>query len=164
MRILDRAAGKAYFAVQAFGGAIWWILVFTADPVREATLGPIDPVIMAALDLPLFVVASALAAVGLRWSAALTTTWTVLVTVWMAVLATASGQAGWGAVVMIAASCGSVAAALLVILGRIPVERFLVGPLAFRPARRGSSGRCSPRPDPRWCSSGPCSWWSSRSR
>jgi protein-S-isoprenylcysteine O-methyltransferase Ste14 len=136
MGSLDRTAGRAYFGAQALGGAIWWVLVVIADPVRGATLGPIHPVIMGLLDVPLFVIASALGALGLRWAAALATAWTVLVTVGMVALATLTGLAGWGAVAMIACSCGSLAAAMLVIAGRIPVERFLVGPLAFRSARR----------------------------
>jgi len=50
--------GRAYFGLQAALGAA----------VREATLGGLDPVLVAALDIPLFVVASALAAAGVRWA------------------------------------------------------------------------------------------------
>jgi protein-S-isoprenylcysteine O-methyltransferase Ste14 len=142
-RVTDRLGerhGRLYFALQAVAGLAWWIAVFTVPGVRTATLGAIDPVVMAALDLPLFVVASALAAFGVRWAVWIATTWTVLVTVGMVAYATITGLAGWGAVLMIAAAAGSVAAAMLVLLGRIPAEWIIRGPFAFRLARPGSTG------------------------
>ena len=62
--------GRLYFAAQAAAGSVWWIAVFTSPFVREATLGSIDPVIVAVLDIPLFVFASAAAALGRRDAAA----------------------------------------------------------------------------------------------
>lgn len=136
------ALARGYFALQAAGGAAWWVAVFTVPFVREATLGDLDPVVVAALDVPLFVVASALVVVlparAARWAAGVATPWTLLVTVSLALYATVTTLAGWGAIIMIAASVGSVGAWMLLALGRIPTEWLLVGPFAFRraPSRR----------------------------
>ena len=129
--------GRAYFAVQALGGAAWWVAVALVPAVRDATLGPLDPVPTAVLDLPLFVGASALAAAGLRWAAWTATAWTLLVTVALATVATVTGEAGWGVLLMLAASGGSVAALCLLSLGRIPTRWLASGPFAFRLAARG---------------------------
>ncbi|WP_241237243.1 methyltransferase family protein [Brachybacterium saurashtrense] len=133
---MPRAVGRLYFAVQGLAGALWWILVPTVPAVRHATLDGLDPLWTAVLDLPLFVLASALAAVGRRWAVAVVTPWTLLVTLGMVGYATVTGQAGAGALAMIGASAGSLGAAMLLRWGRIPVERAMVGPVAFRPARR----------------------------
>lgn len=136
MPLLTRAAGRSYFALQALAGAVWWVLVPMVPAVRTATLGRLDALLVGLLDVPLFVIASALAALGFRWAAWIAVPWTLLVTAGMVLYATATGEAGWGAVAMFAASAGSVGAGMLVLYGRIPMERFLIGPLAFRPARR----------------------------
>ncbi|MGX5696352.1 methyltransferase family protein [Agromyces soli] len=133
--------GRAYFAVQAIGGAAWWIAVFASPLVREATLGGLDPVVVALLDLPLFVGASALAAAGVRWAAWVATGWTLAVTAALTVYALVTGLAGWGVLAMIAASCGSLAALALVQLGRLPTEWVTLGPLGFKPAGRRSGWR-----------------------
>ena len=88
--------GRAYFAVQAFAGAAWWVAVFTVPFVREATLGRLDPIAVAAFDIPLFVVASALAAFGIRAAAIVAAGWTVVVATALAVYATITTEAGWG--------------------------------------------------------------------
>lgn len=139
--MMTRTLGHGYFALQAVAGAAWWLGVFTLAPVRRATLGELPPLLVAAGDLPLFVAASALVALGVRWAVWVVVPWTLFVTALMAVYATATGLAGWGAVLMLAAAAGGVAAGLLVQFGRIPTERLLVGPFAFRsadpaPARR----------------------------
>ncbi|MBL3688274.1 isoprenylcysteine carboxylmethyltransferase family protein [Leucobacter zeae] len=143
--MLSGGLGRLYFALQAAAGAAWWITVFTVPTIRTATLGRIDPVAMAALDVPLFVLASAAAALGLRPAVWIAATWTALISAGMAAYATATGEAGLGALLMVAATIGSAGAALLVLLGRLPSERILVGPLGFgvaRPARRiGHGGR-----------------------
>ncbi|PSL37866.1 protein-S-isoprenylcysteine O-methyltransferase Ste14 [Labedella gwakjiensis] len=142
-RVTDRLGerhGRLYFALQSVAGLAWWVAVFTVPAVRDATLGRIDPVVMAALDIPLFVVASALAAFGLRWAAWVATAWTALIAVGIVAYATITGLAGWGAVLMIAAAAGSIAAAMLVLLGRLPAEWIIRGPFAFRLARPGSTG------------------------
>lgn len=136
MPSLDRAMGRAYFALQALAGALWWVLVPTVPVVRRATLGDLSPVLVGAFDLPLFVLASALVACGLRRAVWVVVPWTLLVTGAMVLYATLTGGAGWGAVAMLAASAGSLGAGMLVLAGRIPIERFLVGPMAFRPAGR----------------------------
>ncbi|MFC8039428.1 methyltransferase family protein [Paenarthrobacter sp. NPDC057355] len=133
--------GRAYFAGQAAAGAAWWLGVFLLPPVREATLGQLNPVAVAIFDVPLFVVASALAAFGFRSAAVVATAWTGLVTLALAVFATITTQAGWGVLAMAAAAACSVAALCLVLLGRIPTEWVLRGPFAFRPAaQRATSG------------------------
>lgn len=135
-----RALGRAYFGLQAVAGAAWWIGVFASETVRRATLGDLDPLLVAAFDIPLFVAASVLAAFGLRWACWIAAPWAVLVAVGLAIYATLAGLAGWGVVCMIAASIGSLGAGLLVVFGRIPSERVLRGPLAFREAGSASPG------------------------
>lgn len=127
--------GRAYFAVQAAAGAAWWVAVFLLPPVREATLGRLDPVAVAVADIPLFVVASALAALGLRTAAVVAASWTVLVALALAGYATVTTEAGWGALAMAAAAGSSVVALCLVLLGRVPTEWIVAGPFSFRPAR-----------------------------
>ncbi len=135
-----KCLARAYFALQAAGGAAWWILVFATEPVREATLGGLDPVVVAVLDIPLFVVASTLAAAlplrAARVSATIATVWTLFVTVLLGLYATLSTQAGAGVIIMIAASGGSLVAWCLLMWGHVPTAWLLVGPFAFRPARR----------------------------
>lgn len=126
--------GRLYFAVQAATGLLWWVLVFSVPGVRTATLGDIDPVLMALFDLPLFVGASLVAALGLRAGVWIAAPWTIAVAAGMVVYATVSGDAGWGALFMVAAAGGSVVAALLIVLGRLPVELLVRGPFAFRAA------------------------------
>lgn len=129
--------GRAYFAVQAVAGAAWWVAVFTSPFVRGATLGSLDPVLVAAVDIPLFVVASVLAALGLRQAAWVATAWTALVAVSLAVYATVTTEAGWGVLIMAAAAGGSAVALTLVLLGRLPTEWLVRGPFAFSPAKPG---------------------------
>ncbi|MFJ4038927.1 methyltransferase family protein [Microbacterium sp. NPDC090007] len=130
---------RAYFALQAAGGAAWWVAVFVAEPVREATLGELDPVVVAVLDIPLFVVASALAAAlplrAARASATIASVWTLIVTVMLGLYATVSTLAGAGVVLMVAATASSVLAWCVLTWGRVPTAWLLVGPFAFRPAR-----------------------------
>lgn len=127
--------GRAYFGLQGIAGALWWIAVFVSSGVREATLGSLDPVAVAVFDIPLFVVASALAAFGFRFAAVISASWTGVVSLVLAVYATATTEAGWGAVIMAAAAGGSVIALCLVMMGRVPTELIVRGPFAFRPAR-----------------------------
>lgn len=127
--------GRIYFAVQALAGAAWWVAVFTVPVVKDATLGGLDPVAVAALDIPLFVIGSALAAAALRSAALVATGWTVLVAGALALYATVTTEAGWGVLIMAAASGASVLALSLVVLGRIPTEWMTTGPFAFRAAR-----------------------------
>jgi protein-S-isoprenylcysteine O-methyltransferase Ste14 len=130
-----RRLGRAIFCVLALGGALWWALVFAGGWVRSATLGELPPGPVAALDLPLFVLASALAAAGVRWAAAVAAPWTAFVAVGMAVYASVTGLAGWGAVAMICAAACVIPAAFLVWMGRVPTEWLLRGPFRFRSSR-----------------------------
>lgn len=138
-RTAAEVVGRGYFALQAAAGAGWWVSVFTVPVVGATTLGALDPVVVAALDIPLFVVASALAAVlpgrGSRWAAAAATAWTLLVTALLGLYATVTTLAGVGVVLMIAASVASAGASLLLAFGRIPTAVLLVGPFRFRRAR-----------------------------
>lgn len=126
--------GRIYFAAQALAGTAWWIGVFALPAVRTATLGALDVRIVAALDIPLFVIASALAAFGLRWAVWVAAPWTALIAIGMALYATVTATAGWGALLMVAAAAGSTAAAIVVLVGRIPSEWLLIGPFRFRSA------------------------------
>lgn len=144
-----RRVGRGYFALQAVAGAAWWVAVFTAPGVREATLGRIDPVLMGLFDVPLFVLGSAVAAFAAtvdtrpvaRLTACAVVVWTLLVTAGLGIYATITGEAGWGALIMTAASVGTTVAWLLVSYGRIPAEALLAGPLGFDTAGSASPGR-----------------------
>ncbi len=127
---------RLFFAVQAAAGALWWILVALNDDVRALTLGELPAGPVAALDIPLFVLGSALVGAGARWAIWLTVPWTALVAAGMAVYATVTGLAGWGALTMVVAAGLSVAAGVVLVCGRAPVEWLVTGPLAFRPAAR----------------------------
>jgi protein-S-isoprenylcysteine O-methyltransferase Ste14 len=131
--------GRLYFAVQAIAGAAWWVAVAVSPFVREATLGRLDAALVAAFDLPLFVGASALAALGWRPTAWVATGWTLAVALGLAVYATVTGEAGWGVLVMAAAAGASLIALSLVLLGRVPTAWIASGPFAFRPALPRSS-------------------------
>lgn len=109
--------------------------------VRTATLGSLDAVLVAAFDVPLFVLASALAAAGLRSAAVVTTVWTALVMTGLAVWATVTTEAGAGVLVMIGAAVGSSLALALVLLGRLPTEWVTSGPLRFRTADPSATRR-----------------------
>ena len=132
-------AGRWYFAVQAVGGAAWWIAVLLSPVVRAATLGRLDPVPVALADVPLFVGGSLLAAFGVRAAAIIATAWTCLVAVALAVYATVSTEAGWGVLIMAAAAGGSLIALSLLLLGRVPTRWLMVGPFVFRTARPRST-------------------------
>ena len=126
--------GRVYFAAQAVAGAGWWIAVALSPFVRETTLGGLDPVLVATFDVPLFVVASVVAAAGIRSAAWVATGWTVFVALALAVYATVTAEAGWGVLLMAAAAGGSVVALCLVLFGRVPTAWLASGPFAFRPA------------------------------
>jgi protein-S-isoprenylcysteine O-methyltransferase Ste14 len=126
--------GRAYFAIQAIAGFGWWATVFASPLVRGATLGTLDPVAVAVLDIPLFVMGSAVAAFGIKASAVVTTGWTGIVAVALAVYATVTTEAGWGVLAMGAATAGSLIALCLVLLGHVPTAWIIGGPFAFRPA------------------------------
>ena len=129
-----RTAARLWFAAQAAGGAAWWIAVPTIPAVRVATLGSLDPLPVALLDVPLFVVGSALAAAGIRWAAVVASAWTLVVAVGLAAYATVTTEAGIGVVVMAVAALGSLVACALLLLGRLPTRWALIGPFAARPA------------------------------
>lgn len=139
-----RVIGRAYFAVQAVAGLLWWLGVFAVPWVREATLGAIPAVPMAVADVPLFVVASALAASlgprGARAAAGTAATWTLLVTAGLVIYVTLTGLAGWGALLMAAATIGGLGSWMLLVFGRIPADRVLIGALGIRVSRSAAPG------------------------
>ncbi|QWT23006.1 isoprenylcysteine carboxylmethyltransferase family protein [Subtercola sp. PAMC28395] len=126
--------GRLYFAVQAIAGLAWWIAVFLSPVVREATLGQLNPTVVAVFDMPLFVIASALAAFGVRPAAVVSTGWTGVVTLGLATYATVTTEAGWGVLAMGAATVGSLSALCIILFGRVPTEWLINGPFAFRSA------------------------------
>lgn len=123
-----------YFTVQALAGAAWWLGVFFSDGIRSLTLGSLDPIVVAWFDIPLFVIGSALVACGVRPVVWIVVAWTTLVATGMALYATVTSEAGWGALVMIAAAAGGVGAGLLIRFDRPPTEWILFGPFAIRVA------------------------------
>jgi protein-S-isoprenylcysteine O-methyltransferase Ste14 len=83
----------------------------------------------------LFVGGSAITALrGARRWAAVTALWSAAVTVALAVSALLDREAGWGVLTMVVATTGSVAGALTLWFGRLPMRWFFVGPFAFREA------------------------------
>lgn len=135
----NRTTGRAYFAAQAVAGSAWWVAVFTAPPVRSATLGTLSPLVVVALDIPLFVIASLLAALGNRWALYVIVPWSGLVALLMTIYATVTQLAALGALLMLASFAASTVSAVLVRFDQLPAERLLVGPLGTRVARAGSN-------------------------
>lgn len=133
-------AGRWYFGAQALGGAAWWLAVLLVPFVRQATLGRLDPAPIAIADIPLFVVASAVAAFGVRAAAVVATGWTGLVAISLTIYATFTTAAGWGVLLMAVAAGGSLLALCLVVFGRVPTHWLVAGPFAFRAARSRSVG------------------------
>ncbi|MGO4248599.1 isoprenylcysteine carboxylmethyltransferase family protein [Paenarthrobacter sp. RAF54_2] len=120
--------------MQAAAGLSWWIAVFLSPVMREATLGSLDPVAVAIFDIPLFVIASALAATAVKAAAFVATAWTGIVAFALGVYATVTTEAGLGVLMMIAAAVCSLAALSIVVLGGIPTAWISQGPFAFRSA------------------------------
>nr|WP_218649465.1 isoprenylcysteine carboxylmethyltransferase family protein [Paenarthrobacter nitroguajacolicus] len=112
----------------------WWVGVFLSPAIRTATLGSLDPVAVAAFDIPLFVIGSGVAAFGVRAAAVVAAGWTGLVAVALAIYATITSEAGWGVLIMLAAAACSMVALFFVVQGRVPTELIVRGPFAFRPA------------------------------
>lgn len=115
------------------------------DAVRSATLGDLPAALIAVFDIPLFVLASALVACGIRWAAWIVVPWTSLVAAGMAVYSTATTLAGWGTLLMALAAMASIAAGLVVVCGRAPVEWIVSGPFAFRTADAEGRARLAAR-------------------
>lgn len=122
--------GRMYFALQALVGAAWWLGISTVPTLRDATLGSLDPLLVSAITIPLFVIGSALAALNLRWAVWVATSWTALVAICMVIYATVTTEAGLGAALVLAAAVGSIIAGTLMLLGRVPSDRLLVGPFS----------------------------------
>lgn len=126
---------RAYFALQAAAGALWWIAVFTSDDVRRWTLGGLDAGLLVGPDLVLFVGASALAAARTsRFWSVVAAVWTCVVTVALAAYGLVEQQAGWGVVLMVLATVGTLAATASLWLGGLPSHWFFVGPFRFQVA------------------------------
>ena len=134
---------RAYFALQAVGGALWWISVFTVDGVAGWTLGEWSPNVVVGPDLALFVGASAIAAVAPsprvgRLAAAVVAGWSLLVTVALTFHGLIDRTAGAGVVLMSVATAGSALGASQLWFGKLRTEWFFLGPFSFRVAPTGS--------------------------
>jgi protein-S-isoprenylcysteine O-methyltransferase Ste14 len=133
---------RGYLGAQAVAGALWWIAVFASTDVRRWTLGAWDPAWVVGPDLLLFVGASAVASMrGDRVIAAVAAAWTTAIALALVVYGLVERTAGWGALAMVVAAVGSLAAAATIWLGRLPLDWFFVGPFAFRPAAARSGAR-----------------------
>ncbi len=133
---------RTYFVFQGSVGALWWIGVFRSEGLRHATLGHL-PLSIAWADVPLFVIASLLAAIGVKAAIWTALVWTMLVTALMVIYATVTQEAAWGAIGMAAALAGTSAASAWILLGRIPTDWLILGPFVFRttPDAHGHLGR-----------------------
>lgn len=130
---------RGYFALQAVCGALWWILVAAVPSVAAATLEGLPRILIACLDIPLFVLASAAVAAGFlqaRWAVV---PWTVLVALVTALYATVTGLAGWGAMIMVLAAIGTACAGAILHRPTLLTDVLLQGPLAFAPAAEASA-------------------------
>jgi protein-S-isoprenylcysteine O-methyltransferase Ste14 len=126
---------RGYFALQAVGGAVWWVAVFASDDVRRWTLGDWDPAILVAPDLVLFAGASAWAALfGSRAAAVTAAVWTTIVTIALGLYGLVEQEAGWGVVVMSMATIGTLAATATMWFGYLPISWFFMGPFSFHVA------------------------------
>ena len=124
---------RIYFVAQAAAGALWWAAVFTSPSVRRWTLGSWSPALLVVPDVVLFVGASAIAGLlANRYVAMVCAAWTTLITAALVATALVEREAGWGAAAMMLASAGTVAAAVTLWLGRLPIEWFFFGPFEFR--------------------------------
>lgn len=133
---------RAYFALQAAAGVLWWVAVFASDDVRRWTLGGWDASVLVVPDLVLFAGASAAAAIwSSRLFAGIAALWTAAVTLALLVTGLIHATAGWGVVAMVAASAGTLASASVLWLGDLPAHWFFVGPFAFRVADEGPASR-----------------------
>ncbi|MFZ4719911.1 MAG: methyltransferase family protein [Ilumatobacteraceae bacterium] len=133
---------RAWFALQALTGLVWWAAVAWSDDVRRWTLGTWPAARVAIPDLLLFSGAAAMAAWrGSRGWALASTAWTVAVTVGLSVYALSTRQAGWGAAAMVVASLGGITATATLWFGRLPLEWFFRGPFGFRVAAARTPAR-----------------------
>jgi protein-S-isoprenylcysteine O-methyltransferase Ste14 len=141
-RVAPVSVARGYFAVQAVGGAAWWVAVFASDDVRTWTLGHWDPAIVVGPDAIFFVGASAIAAVtGSRIAAVVAAAWTTAVTLALGGYGLVEQEAGWGVVLMAVATLGTLAAAATLWFGHLPTGWFFVGPFSFRVADEAPSAR-----------------------
>ncbi|HAY42162.1 MAG TPA: hypothetical protein DCY59_00765 [Micrococcaceae bacterium] len=134
-RNTQRILARTYFAVQGVGGLLWWFAVFASPTITMLTLGNLPPLLLAWFDIPLFALASLLIACNVRAALWVAIPWTWLMTGLMLAYALISTNAGWGALIMLAASFASAAAGLVLWFGRFPSQWFASGPFHFRTAR-----------------------------
>ena len=140
-RVAPVSAARAYFGLQAVGGAAWWVAVFASQDVQRWTLGEWDPAVVVAPDLVLFVGASALAALwGSRAAALVAAVWTTAVTVALGLYGLAEQEAGWGVVLMSIAAVCTLAATATMWFGFLPTGWFFAGPFSFQVADEASDG------------------------
>ena len=132
--------GRSYFALQGATGLLWGLAVFLSPSVRQATLGSLPPVAVALFDVPLFIVGSFLAAMGLRPAVWAVLGWTFLSTGALFVYATVAREAAGGMLLRVAACAGTAVATSLTVLGRVPTEWVLWGPFTFRTTSDTSRG------------------------
>jgi protein-S-isoprenylcysteine O-methyltransferase Ste14 len=132
---LGVGVARAYFAVQAAAGAVWWIAVFASPDLERWTLGEWQPTALLGPDLALFVGASAIAAVWANRVAALVAAlWTTGLTVALGTYGLVTQMAGWGVVLMAVATAGTLGAAATLWFGSLPTDVFFAGPFSFRVA------------------------------
>lgn len=123
-------------------GLFWWLGVLVSNDVAEQTLGAWDPAWLVAPDLVLFVGASGwTAAKGERGTGAVVTLWSWMVTIGLFVQALSTQRAGVGALLMLAAACGSSVALIALTTGHIPLSWLFIGPFVFREAVTSSNVR-----------------------
>lgn len=138
-RVGPVSVARAYFLLQAVGGAVWWVTVFASEDVRRWTLGEWDPAVVVAPDLILFVGASALAALlGSRIAALTAAAWTTAVTVALGLYGLSEQEAGPGVVLMSIATLCTLAATATMWFGFLPTGWFFVGPFSFHVADEAS--------------------------
>ena len=138
----DTTVARSYLAVQGLGTVVWWMCVFVSDDVRRWTLGGWPHELLVVPDLVLFAAASILCAY--RWNrvgAIVLSAWTVAITVALIGYALLEREAGWGALLMVLATIGTVASVATLWHGKLPIDWFFVGPFAFVEAKDATPRR-----------------------
>ncbi|GAB3620414.1 isoprenylcysteine carboxylmethyltransferase family protein [Glutamicibacter endophyticus] len=125
---------RTYFALQAVAATGWWLALIFSPEVREATLGGLNPAVVALFDLPLFVVTSAIAAAGYVPVIWVLSPYTAIAALGTTGYALATTRAGWGSLIMLLAMAGTIASGMVLRYRRVPGELLLRGPFTFRKA------------------------------
>lgn len=129
---------RTFLFLQGAAGLAWCLM---SSVLADATLGsagrlPWVPLAMLALSA-----ASICAGVGVRGAVSVTAVGMTGVAAALAVFATVTGTAGWGAVLTLCGACGSLTALAAERGTPLSMEKLMIGPFRFRSARASTPYR-----------------------